>query len=355
MVVEADQPPPLPTEALNGRLADLFEQDGATPAGLALGLQKLFDDLVQDWAGDRLSTDSTDAARLVDWLVHNPLFTPAVRGDQPWQVAAREWLGEREQLRQSIKPEMHLAMAMLDGTPLDEHVLIRGNTTSPGEVVPRRFLEAIAGRESARDHCRQRAVRDWPNGCSTRRSVHHARRSSIDCGSICSVEGLCRRLITLACSAKADASELLDYLADRLPREGWSLKRMIKLLAMSRSYQMASGSSDAQAESLDPKNLLLHRMPLRRLEAESIRDAMLAVSGTLKTKWRPERAGLSGRCSLEGEADPSAARSMALARRSIYIGRAAQLSAVDDAGLRHADSVSPRSVYAACRMCRPSR
>ena len=53
---------------------------------------------------------------------------------------------------------MHLALAMLDATPDDEHVLIRGNSSSPGELVPRRFLEAIAGARSTTDRARQRAA-----------------------------------------------------------------------------------------------------------------------------------------------------------------------------------------------------
>ncbi|HEX4148299.1 MAG TPA: DUF1553 domain-containing protein, partial [Pirellulales bacterium] len=275
MVVEADAPPPLPTEALNGRLAELFEQDGATPAGLARGLQKLFHNLVQDWAGNRLSTDAADAARLVDWLAHNPLFAQAASGNQPWQAAAREWLDERERLRQTIKPEMHLAMTMLDATPLDEHVLIRGNTTSPGEVVPRRFLEAIAGANqpaitagSGRLELAERML-DPTNPFITRVVVNRLWKHLFGRGIVPSVDNFG------VLGEQPTHPELLDYLADRLPREGWSLKRMIKLLVMSRSYQMVSRPADAQAESLDPKNLLLHRMPLRRLEAEIIRDAML--------------------------------------------------------------------------------
>jgi hypothetical protein len=74
--------------------------------------------------------------------------------------------------------------------------------------------------------------------------------------------------------------ELLDYLATQLVERGWSLKQMHRLMLTSRTYQMSS-RGDAAADEADPENKLWHRMPIRRLEAEAIRDAVLAVSGQL--------------------------------------------------------------------------
>jgi hypothetical protein len=83
---------------------------------------------------------------------------------------------------------------------------------------------------------------------------------------------------------------------------------------------MASQPADPRAEALDPKNLLLHRMPLRRLEAESIRDAMLAVAGTLQ----PQLGGASVPAHLtefiEGRGRPENGPLDGAGRRSIYIG-----------------------------------
>ncbi|MCA9118359.1 MAG: DUF1553 domain-containing protein, partial [Planctomycetaceae bacterium] len=75
--------------------------------------------------------------------------------------------------------------------------------------------------------------------------------------------------------------ELLDWLASELVRENWSLKAMHRLMLTSSTWQMTSRITDMSAETKDPQNRLLHRMPVRRLEAEAIRDAMLAVSGSL--------------------------------------------------------------------------
>lgn len=71
--------------------------------------------------------------------------------------------------------------------------------------------------------------------------------------------------------------ELLEYLAGRFVREGWSIKKLHRLIMLSAVYQQASGQPSAD----DPENLLLSRFPRRRLSAEEVRDAILAVSGDL--------------------------------------------------------------------------
>jgi hypothetical protein len=73
---------------------------------------------------------------------------------------------------------------------------------------------------------------------------------------------------------------LLDWLAVRFVEEGWSVKKMIRAMVLSRAYRMAS-DHDAAAQAIDPDNKLLGRMTRRRLEAEAIRDAVLLVSGEL--------------------------------------------------------------------------
>jgi hypothetical protein len=77
--------------------------------------------------------------------------------------------------------------------------------------------------------------------------------------------------------------ELLDWLASELVDGEWRFKRMHKLLVMSNTYQMSSQSNEA-ALAKDPENDLLWRFDLRRLEAEEVRDAILAVSGNLNPK-----------------------------------------------------------------------
>jgi hypothetical protein len=74
--------------------------------------------------------------------------------------------------------------------------------------------------------------------------------------------------------------ELLDYLATEFVREGWSTKAMVRRLLTTAAFQQAS-AADAGARAKDPANALLHHYPVRRLEAEAVRDTLLAVSGRL--------------------------------------------------------------------------
>jgi hypothetical protein len=74
--------------------------------------------------------------------------------------------------------------------------------------------------------------------------------------------------------------ELLDWLALEFIDRGWSLKAMHRLMLTSEAYQMASRDIDANT-AIDPENRLVWRMPRQRLEAEAMRDAVLAAAGTL--------------------------------------------------------------------------
>jgi len=81
--------------------------------------------------------------------------------------------------------------------------------------------------------------------------------------------------------------ELLDWLAVRFMQDGWSLKRLHKLIMTSTVYRQSSQEpigTEAAAKKSDPQNRLLWRMNLRRLEAEAVRDSILAASGQLDLK-----------------------------------------------------------------------
>jgi hypothetical protein len=80
--------------------------------------------------------------------------------------------------------------------------------------------------------------------------------------------------------------ELLDHLARRFVAEGWSVKKMVRAIVLSSSYQM-SAEHNPKAYAKDPDNRYLWRMNRRRLEAEALRDSILSVSGALD----PTRGG----------------------------------------------------------------
>ncbi len=81
---------------------------------------------------------------------------------------------------------------------------------------------------------------------------------------------------------KPSHPELLDWLANRFVEDGWSLKKMHRFIVTSRTYRQSALHLPSEAAlKKDPENLLLWKMPTRRLEAEQIRDGILAVTGKL--------------------------------------------------------------------------
>jgi hypothetical protein len=117
--------------------------------------------------------------------------------------------------------------------------------------------------------------------------------------------------------------ELLDWLANELVSSGWSLKHVHRLIVTSAAYRMSSRAVRAVRDA-DPENKLLARFPYRRLEAEAIRDSILAVSGQLDSRMGgPGVRPAIQRAALEGHSDPNtvwkAGSDRETARRSVYI------------------------------------
>jgi len=117
--------------------------------------------------------------------------------------------------------------------------------------------------------------------------------------------------------------ELLDWLASEFVAQGWSLKALHRLILLSNTYQM-SCAGDAKAAGLDPENKLLWRQRQRRLEAETLRDATLAVSGQLNLQMGgPSIYPRLPQAVLDGQSRPGdgwgKSDERQSARRSVYI------------------------------------
>jgi len=98
--------------------------------------------------------------------------------------------------------------------------------------------------------------------------------------------------------------ELLDWLADWFVQEGWSLKKLHALILSSNTYRMSKRWQTEYGEK-DPEDRLLGRFPYRRLEAEAIRDSILAVSGQLNPRmYGPSMFPGIPKQALEGHSDP---------------------------------------------------
>src|SRR5262249_23943330 len=159
-----------------------------------------------------------------------------------------------------------LALALQDGNGVDDQVFIRGSSKALGVPAPRRFLEALASDTplslktgSGRRELARQLTDPGLNPLAARVLVNRVWHHLFGRGLAASVDNFG------ALGEKPTHPELLDYLADRFVREGWSQKKLIRMLVLTRAYQMSS-KADATADAADPENLLLHRMRLRRLE-----------------------------------------------------------------------------------------
>jgi hypothetical protein len=192
-------------------------------------------------------------------------------------AALRLELKQRERLGHA--PGLPVAYGVTDDRPVDQAIHLRGDPATPGTVVPRclpRFLAggtplAIKPGTSGRLEF-ARWIADPANPLTARVMVnriwqHHFGRGLVGTPSNFGLRG-----------ETPTHPELLDYLADAFVRGGWSVKAMHRLILNSATWQQSDTPADP---ALDPANRLYTRFDRQRLDAESIRDAMLMVSGTL--------------------------------------------------------------------------
>jgi hypothetical protein len=112
--------------------------------------------------------------------------------------------------------------------------------------------------------------------------------------------------------------ELLDYLADEFVRQGWSLKTLHRQMVLSATYGM-SGHSEAKANEKDQTNRYWHKIPVRRLEAEAIRDSMLLVSGRLDRRMHGRGPNPFLSEHMQGRGRPAGGPIDGQGRRSVYL------------------------------------
>jgi hypothetical protein len=175
------------------------------------------------------------------------------------------------------------AMVLVDKpTPQEPHVLLRGNPNNPGPAVPRQYLEVVAGEK--RQPFRQgsgrlelaHAIADRNNPLTARVLVNRVWLHHFGAGLVRTPSDFGLR------GEPPTHPQLLDWLAATFMDEGWSIKKLHRLILLSSTYQQAS-SNDPRRLQIDPENRLLARMNRQRLDFEAMRDSLLAVAGRLDT------------------------------------------------------------------------
>lgn len=231
-----------------------------------------------------VTTETIRAYRLVGSLVAAGLLDAATREDLSSEAIQRitEIAGKIDRLQHSWeRPEYTPSFA--EGTGEDEFVFIRGNHKTLSTAAPRRFLEVIDGPDSlpiekgsGRLELSER-VTDSKNPLLSRVWVNRIWKYHFGEGIVRSPDDFGKM------GQPPSHPELLDWLATELMESDWSTKHLHRVMLESNTYQMSSSVSK-EARERDPRNEYLTRMPLRRLEAEAIRDALLAVSKRFDSK-----------------------------------------------------------------------
>ena len=175
-----------------------------------------------------------------------------------------------------------LSMGVLDREkPTDSSILIRGDIKQPGDVVPRGLVEVLCAPDEPRNIAEGSGRLDLAYWIASKEHPLTARVMANRVWLKLMGSGLVATPDNFGVMGqKPTHPELLDHLALSFMGKGWSVKQLIREIMLSRTYQMGS-AHDPKSYEVDPENKLHWRMNQRRLDAEAIRDAMLAVAGEL--------------------------------------------------------------------------
>jgi len=273
MVVDAAEPPawlPSLTWLPEAGVASLE----AAAESLQTGALAVLDSLASG-----TSSIGAGLAPLASWMLQQESLlgvNPAVLTE-----SAAGLLKAQDELARTIRWDSALAPALMDASGIDENVLIRGNPQRPGVLASRGLPEAFgqariapAGSSGRMELARQ--LTDPDNPLVARVMVNRVWHHLFGRGIVPTVDNFG------FLGERPSHPELLDHLAWQFSHaDHWSLKGLIRRLVLTDAFARSSRASDPRATAIDPANLLLHHMPVRRLEGEAIRDALLSISGRL--------------------------------------------------------------------------
>jgi mono/diheme cytochrome c family protein len=287
---------PAPTHAAQEYLAPLFDRgDALVPQTLDEALARYAQTLretILHWRTND-GTFSDEEALFLQSSIEGGLLLNSLEGLPADLLAAHQQYTSLE----SQIPVATRAPGLHEQKGIDQALYVQGSHKQPGEIIPRRFLEAIdrtpyattgSGRlEFAGDLLRS------DNPFTARVIVNRLWSYLFEKGLVTTVDNFGRL------GESPSHPELLDHLAFRFREEqGWSIKTLIRDLLLTETWQQDGLVTD-DSESLDPENRWLSHYPMHRLDAEAIRDSFLAVSGQLDPQlFGPPVEGTSNRRSL---------------------------------------------------------
>ena len=173
-----------------------------------------------------------------------------------------------------------LAMGAIEGRPADVKVHIRGNVSTQGALTQRGFPRVLdfGGPTVDTKQSGRHQLAEWiahrDNPLTARVFANRVWHHLFGRGIVRTVDNFGET------GERPTNPALLGHLAARFIAQNWSVKKLIREIVLSRAYQMSSAHSAANAKA-DPDNTLFWKMNQRRLDAESMRDGMLATAGQL--------------------------------------------------------------------------
>ncbi|MAT13968.1 MAG: hypothetical protein CMJ46_01710 [Planctomyces sp.] len=271
VVVEqgTEAPPAYDLEYLQPIFAALNGQPLNSSADVARAIQTAAESAVTSWQEDKL----TDAqAFFLDHLLDAKLLS-----NTPQNERLKQLLTEYRDLEQQV-PTPTRVPGLLETDVVNQPLMVRGNHKQLNEEVPRRFLDAVDAspyddNDSGRLELAEDTVRA-DNPFTSRVIVNRLWHYVFGAGLVRTPDNFGQL------GEQPTHPELLDFLATRFVNDGWSMKKMIRLMVTSDTFKRAATPSEMALE-LDPENHFWSHAMLRRLEAEAIRDTILAVSGQL--------------------------------------------------------------------------
>jgi Protein of unknown function (DUF1553)/Protein of unknown function (DUF1549)/Planctomycete cytochrome C len=247
-----------------------------------------------------------------DWL-----STELKEQSTDWKAAIHAWKEALDLLATKTRWESNVAMAMIDGTGENHPILIRGSPEHDGPMVERRMLEALSGSRvndpgSGRLQLAREIV-DPQNPLTARVLVNRLWHHLLGRGIVATTDDFGVQ------GQRPTHPELLDFLANRLIEHKWSVKRAVRGIVTSETYQRSSVIADSTREK-DPDNVWLSRARVRRLEAEAIRDTLMSIADRLDVKLEGTSIPVHLTEFLEGRGRPgSSGPADSEFRRSIFI------------------------------------
>ncbi len=182
------------------------------------------------------------------------------------------------------RPELPTALGAAEREIVDIPIHIRGSHLTLGETVPR-HVPVVMSQQTTEPFPKEKSGRlkfsEWlvnrEHPLTSRVIVNRIWRWHFGKGIVATPDNFGKL------GAKPTNQPLLDWMAANLMEQGWSIKKLHRMILLSNTWQMSNEWSE-QAATIDPDNNLMWRADLRRLDAESIRDSILQVSGGLDLK-----------------------------------------------------------------------